>query len=83
MNELKRKMVTREHLNSLTCTFWNIHGHKSQYVGNKLCDPGFVEILSSSDIVGLGELHAEEKVSIQGFINKKQKIREKNLRGQR
>ena len=68
-------------MNSLTCTFWNIHGHKSQYVGNKLCDPDFVEILSSSDIVGLGELHAEEKVSIQGFINKKQKIRVKKSKG--
>ena len=66
-------MVTREHWKSLSYTSWNIHGHKSQYVGNILGDPDFVEILSSSDIVGLGELHAEEKVSIQDLLIRSRK----------
>ena len=70
-------------VNALKYTFWNMHGYKSKYVGNKLFDPDFVEMLSNTDIIGLGELHAEEKVSIPGFINKKQKIREKNLKGRR
>ena len=65
----------------LSFGFWNIHGHKSQSVGDKLNDPEFLDILSSRNIVGLGELHAEEEVSIQGFINKKQKIREKKCKG--
>ena len=66
---------------SLTCGFWNIHGHKSQCVGDKLSDPEFLDILSGTDIVGLGELHAEGEVNIPGFINKKQKIREKKFKG--
>lgn len=68
---------------SLSCGYWNVHGHTSQLVGDKLCDPEFRDILKNVDIIGLGELQADKKVSIPGFINKKQKIREKNLRGLR
>ena len=63
--------------------FWNIHGHISQQIGDKLKDPEFYSVLSDLDIIGLGELHSESKVNIQGFINKEQKIRQKNSRVQR
>ena len=66
---------------SLSCGFWNIHGHKSKSVGNKLCDPEFLDQLSGRDIVGIGEIHSEGVISIPGFINKKQKIREKKFKG--
>ena len=66
---------------SLTCGFWNIHGFKSQLIGNKLNDPEFLDILSSRDVIGLGEIHSEGEVSIPGFLSKKQKIREKKFKG--
>ena len=66
---------------SLACGYWNIHGHKSRMVGNKLIDPEFLEMLSDRDIIGLGEIQSEGEVCIPGFINKKQKIREKNFKG--
>ena len=68
-------------MSSLDISFWNIHGYKSQYIGNKLIDPEFLELLEGRDIVGIGELHAKEEVSIPGFVNKKQKIRAKNFNG--
>ena len=68
-------------MTSLGFSFWNIHGYHSQYVGNKLCDDEFLSMLKGIDIIGLGELHAEGEVSIPGFINKKQKIREKKFKG--
>ena len=66
---------------SLSIAFWNIHGHKSSYLGNKLSDPEFLNLLEGKDIIGLGELHAEGEVSIPGFVSKKQKIREKKING--
>ena len=68
-------------MSSLSIAFWNIHGHKSSYLGNKLSDPEFLNLLEGKDIIGLGELHAIGEVSIPGFVSKKQKIREKNLMG--
>ena len=65
---------------SLACGYWNIHGYKSRMVGNKLNDPEFLEIIADRDIIGLGEIQSEGEVCIPGFINKKQKIREKKLR---
>ena len=59
-------------MSSLDISLWNIHGYKSQYIGNKLNDPEFLELLEGRDIVGIGELHAKEEVSIPGFVNKKQ-----------
>ena len=44
-------------------------------------DSEFLALLQGRDIVGMGELHAEAEVSIPGFINKKQKIREKKFKG--
>ena len=66
---------------SLNISYWNLHGHKSQYVGDKLSDSEFIDLLVGIDIIGLGELHAEGEVSIPGFVNKKQKIRDKKFRG--
>ena len=63
---------------SLSCGYWNIHGHSSELIGDKLSDPEFLHMLKNVDILGLGELHAESYVSIPGFVRKKQKIREKN-----
>ena len=68
-------------LAKLKVSYWNIHGHTSKCVGDKLCDPEFLDIVKNVDIVGLGEIHAEVKVSIPGFVNKDQKIRVKNFRG--
>ena len=65
----------------LKCTYWNINGYKSKIVGNKLEDPKFLNIISTSDIVGLAELHSDQDVSIPGFKCVKQKIREKKFKG--
>ncbi len=66
---------------SLKIGYWNIHGHKSKLIGNKLIDPEFLEMISGSDIIGLGEIHSEGEVSIPGYVSKKQKIREKTSKG--
>ena len=63
---------------SLLCSHWNIEGHKSAIVGNKLEVHEFLKVVSKSDIVGLTELHAEEEVFIPGIKFKK---REKNSKG--
>ena len=65
----------------LICSYWNIEGHHSKIVGNKLNDPEFLKMISGSDIVGLGEIHADKEVSIPGFKSVKQKIREKKFKG--
>ena len=59
------------------CSHWNIEGHKSAIVGNKLEDPEFLNIISKSDIVALTELHADdEEVGIPGYNCLKFKKRE-------
>ena len=68
-------------MSSIDISFWNIHGHRSQNIGNKLNDPEFLDLLERRDIVGIGELHAEGEVSIPGFVNVKQKIRAKKFKG--
>lgn len=67
----------------LKISYWNIHGHTSKCVGDKLSDPEFLNLVKGIDILGMGELHAEEEVCIPGFINVKQKNRKKNLVGLR
>ena len=69
----------RPSLASLACGFWNIHGHRSKIIGNKLSDPEFLNLLADRDIVGIGEIHAEGEVSIPGFISKKNKKSEKQI----
>ena len=65
----------------LVTGYWNIHGHRSKIVGDKLSDPEFLDQLKGIDIVGIGELHAGGEVGIPGFVSIKQKIRKKKFRG--
>ena len=66
---------------SLTCGYWNINGHRSKYLGDKLIDKEFLEVIKECDIIGLGEIQSEGNVDIPGFKCLKQKIREKKLLG--
>ena len=61
----------------LTCGYWNINGHKSKYLGDKLLDEEFLKVISDYDIIGLGEIQSEGKVDIPGFKCMNQKIRGK------
>ena len=70
-------------VDSLNIGYWNIHGHKSKYLGDKLLDKEFIDVVNTCDILGLGELQATGDVDIPGFKSIKQKIREKILRGQK
>ena len=65
----------------IRCSYWNINGHNSRVIGNKLEDPQFVDIVSGSDILGLAETHANAEIFMKGFILIKQKMREKNTKG--
>ena len=65
----------------LSSCYWNIHGHSSKLIGNKLCDPEFLSKIGGSDLVCLSEIHSDREVSIPGYICLKQKIRKKTHRG--
>ena len=65
----------------IVCTYWNIGGYWSKNLGNKLEDPEFLQVIEGSDIIGLGELHSDKKLSIPGFISIDQKISEKKFKG--
>ena len=65
----------------LRCSYWNINGHRSKILGDKLIDPKFLQMISESDILGLAEIHSEEKVFVPGFKLIKQKIWEKKFKG--
>ena len=66
---------------SLTCGYWNINGHRSKYLGDKLGDKEFLKTISDCDIIGLGEIQSKGKVDIKGFRCLKQKLREKKFGG--
>ena len=68
-------------ISSLICGYWNINGHSSKYLGAKLLDKEFIDVVSKCDIIGLGEIQSERDVDIPGFKRIKQKIREKNSIG--
>ena len=68
-------------ISSITCGYWNIHGHWSKYLGDKLVDQDFLKCISDCDIVGLGEIQAGDLVDIPGYTRIKQKIREKKFQG--
>ena len=44
----------------IRCSYWNINGHISKNIGDKLKDSQFLELVSESDILGLAELHTEK-----------------------
>ena len=52
---------------SLRCGYWNINGYKSKYLGDKLIDKEFLDIVNECDIIGLGEILSEGRVDIPGF----------------
>ena len=68
-------------LDSLNIGYWNINGHTSKYLGDKLLDREFVDVVNTCDIIGLGELQAKGDVDIPGFKSIKQKVREKKCAG--
>ena len=68
-------------VSSATFGYWNINGHRSKYLGDKLIDAEFLNVINECDIIGLGELQSEEKVDIPGFKRIEQKIRDKNFLG--
>ena len=68
-------------IGSITCGYWNINGHRSKYLGDKLVDQDFLKCVAGCDIIGLGEIHSEGAVDITGYVRVKQKIREKKFRG--
>ena len=65
-------------ISSLICGYWNINGHSSKYLGEKLLDKEFIDVVSKCDIIGLGEIQSERDVDIPGFKRIKQKIRKKS-----
>ena len=68
-------------IGSITCGYWNINGHRSKYLGDKLVDQDFLKCVAGCDIIGLGEIQSEGEVDIAGYVCVKQKIREKKFRG--
>ena len=54
-------------MTSLRCGYWNINGYKSKYLGDKLIDKEFLDIVNECDIIGLGEIQSEGKVDIPGL----------------
>ena len=73
--------IAKPYQKPIRCSYWNINGHKSKIIGNKLSDPQFQDMILESDILGLAETHANEEISIPGFKLVKQKIREKKSKG--
>ena len=68
----------------ITCGYWNINGHRSSFLGDKLLDKEFLKTISDCDIIGLGEIQSEGEIDLVGYTRLKQKIREKkHLRGLR
>ena len=65
----------------ITFGYWNINGHTSKYLGDKLLDEEFLDIVSVCDVVGLGEIQSLSIVDIPGYKNVKQKFREKRSAG--
>ncbi len=61
--------------------YWNVNGYRSKFLGYKFRDPEFLDIIKDCDILGIGEIQSEEQVDIEGFICKKQKIRQKTSKG--
>ena len=55
---------------SLDISYWNIHGLTSRCIGD---NSEFLNLLKGKVVVGLGDLHAENEVSIPGFVNIKRK----------
>ena len=70
--------------NYLNFCSWNIHGHKSRQLGNKLHDENFMNVIKDQDFISLTETHIHdailEELSIPGYKRVQYKNRKKNLR---
>ena len=71
-------------INYLNFCTWNIHGHKSRQLGNKLHNVDFLNVLKDQDFVSLTETHIHdailENLSIPGYKRVEYKNRKKNLK---
>ena len=65
--------------------FWNIEGHNSKVIGNKLIHKDFLEHVGNRDIVGVTETHIHnltlDGLSIPGFTRIHYSNREPNSKG--
>ena len=72
------------HFSKLNFCLWNIHGHNSREIGNKLNDKDFLNTIQNADFVGLTETHIHneiiEKLSIPGYHRLCFKNKKKNLK---
>ena len=47
---------------------WNIHGHRSRIIGDKVCNSSFLDEIKNDDIVALVETHdKDDNLSIPGY----------------
>ena len=49
---------------------WNINGFRSRIIGDKLCDPSFLNETQNDDLIALVETHNNDKndsLSIPGY----------------
>ena len=49
---------------SINCGVWNIHGHNSRVLGNKLDLPEVQSIINDHDIFGITETHSGENSNL-------------------
>ena len=77
---LGSQILKRKKFNINLC-LWNIHGHTSKLIGDKLSDLEFLHICRDSEILGLAELHTDTTLSIPGYRLIKQKNRRKIHKG--
>ena len=71
----------KQDMGTLSIGYWNINGYNSKFLGCKLDDPEFLEIIGSCDIIGLGEIQSEKIIDIEGYVRIDQKIRDKTTKG--
>ena len=56
------KSVSSNSVNNFKISFWNLHGYKSQIIGNKLADADFLFEIKDSHVVGLAETHIHDEI---------------------
>ena len=64
---------TKAHTESISLSYWDIHGSNSKIIGNKLTDVDILEKNLGTHIVGLVELHVDEEVYLPSYKMMKQK----------
>ena len=79
--EAGANLTPNAHKCFINTLFWNIHGQNTKTIGNKFADGDFLSICKEADLLGIVELHTNEKPSIKGFTLIKDKIRKKNHKG--